>query len=158
MKFLCKLVAPALFLAAAAPAFAQTGTIRIENPWSRATPPGAANGAVYLTVENASSAEDRLTGASSTFSGRTEIHQMDMANGIMKMRAVANGLAVPAHGSVALKPGGYHVMLIGLKKPLKAGEAVALTLDFARAGKIEVSAPVMDMTSTGPKMDGMKTP
>lgn len=156
MKFLRKLVASTLLLAAAAPALGQTAAISIQNPWSRATPSGAANGAVYLTIENAANAEDRLTGAASNLSARTEIHEMKTADGIMKMRAVANGLAVPAHGSVALRPGGYHVMLIGLKKPLKSGETVALTLDFAKAGKIEVSAPVMDMTSTGPKMDGMK--
>lgn len=156
MKLLHKFAGAALFLAAAAPAAAETGAIRIEHPWSRATPAGATTGAAYMTIENGSNAEDRLTGATSDVAATTEIHEMKMADGVMKMRAVTDGLAVPAHGSVALKPGGYHVMLIGLKKPLKAGETVVLTLDFAKAGKVDVSAPVMDMTSTGPKMDHMK--
>jgi len=156
MKLPHRLAAAAIFLAAAAPALGQTATIRIENPWSRATPAGATNGAVYLTVENASDGEDRLTGASSDLAARTEIHEMNMANGVMKMREVADGLAVPGHGAVTLRPGGYHVMLIGLKNPLRAGETVALTLDFANAGKIGVSAPVLGMTSAGPKADGMK--
>jgi periplasmic copper chaperone A len=155
MKFLHKFAAAALFLAAA-PAAAQTGAIRIEHPWSRATPAGATAGVAYMTIENGSNAEDRLTGASSNVAAATEIHEMKTADGIMKMRAVTGGLAVPAHGSVALAPGGYHVMLIGLKKPLKAGETLVLTLDFAKAGKIQVSAPVMAMTSTGPNMDRMK--
>lgn len=156
MKFLHKFAAAALFLAAAAPATAQTGAVRIEHPWSRATPAGATAGVAYMTIENGSNAEDRLTGVSSNVAAATEIHEMKTADGVMKMRAVSDGLAVPAHGSVALKPGGYHVMMIGLKKPLKAGETVILTLDFAKAGKIQVSAPVMDLTSTGPKMDHMK--
>ncbi len=145
-----------LLLAVAAPAAAQTAAIRVDHQWSRATPAGATAGAVYMTIENAGNAEDRLTGVSSDVAAATELHEMKMADGVMKMRAVTEGLVVPAHGSVALKPGGYHVMLVGLKKPLKAGETLVLTLDFAKAGKVEVSAPVMDMTSTGPKMDHMK--
>ncbi|MGP0105012.1 copper chaperone PCu(A)C [Rhodoblastus sp.] len=154
MSFLRKFAAAALFLAA--PALAQTAAIRIEQPWARATPAGATAGAVYMTIDNLADAEDRLTGVSSDAAARTEIHEMKMADGIMKMRAVADGLAVPAHGAAALKPGGYHVMLIGLKKPLTAGEKVVLTLDFAKAGKVEVSAQVMALTSTGSKMDHMK--
>ena len=145
-----------LLLAVAAPAAAQTAAIRVDHQWSRATPAGATAGAVYMTIENAGNAEDRLTGVSSDVAAATELHEMKMADGVMKMRAVTEGLVVPAHGSVALKPGGYHVMLMGLKKPLKAGATLVLTLDFAKTGKVEVSAPVMDMTSTGPKMDHMK--
>lgn len=156
MKLLHKIAAAALFLVAAAPATAETGAIRIEHPWSRATPAGATTGAAYMTIGNAADAEDRLTGASSDVATATEIHEMKIADGVMKMRTVTDGLAVPAHGSVALKPGGYHVMLIGLKKPLKAGETVILTLDFAKAGRVDVSTPVMAMTSTGPEMDQMK--
>ncbi|MCI4678736.1 copper chaperone PCu(A)C [Rhodoblastus acidophilus] len=157
MKVLQKCaVAALLATAAAAPAFAQGGAVTIAQPWSRATPGGATTGAVYMTIENKSAAEDRLTGASSDVAAKTEIHEMKMVNGVMEMRGISGGLAVPAHGSVAFKPGGYHVMLIGLKKPLKAGETVPLTLDFAKAGKIEISARVQAMTSPPPKMNHMK--
>ncbi len=156
MKLPPLFAATALLLAVAGPAAAQTGAVRVDHPWSRATPAGATAGAAYMTIENVGNADDRLTGVSSDIAATTEIHEMKMADGVMKMRAVTDGLAVPAHGAVALKPGGYHVMLVGLKKPLKTGETVILTLDFANAGKVEVSAPVMDMTSTGPKMERMK--
>jgi periplasmic copper chaperone A len=156
MNFLQKFAVAALVLAASSPAFAETGAIKIEQPWSRATPGGATAGAVYLSIQNSSAVADRLTGASSDVAARTEVHEMTLADGVMKMREVSGGIAIPAHGSVTFKPGGYHVMLIGLKKPLKAGESVALTLDFAKAGKVAVSAPVMKTTATGPDMGHMK--
>lgn len=123
--------------------------IAIENAWARATPAGARTGAAYLTIENRGAEADRLTAASSPAAEKVEVHEMSMTGGIMRMRAVAGGLAVPAHGSVTLKPGGYHLMLTGLKHPLKAGETLAVTLTFAKAGAVAVSAPIRPIGGTG---------
>ncbi len=143
MQMFHKLAATAvLFAAVATPALAQDASIQIEQPWARATPGGATSGAVYMTIDNKSNAADRLTGAESDAAMTSQIHEMKVAGGVMKMREISGGLAVPANGAVALKPGGYHLMLIGLKKPLKAGETVQLTLTFEKAGKVAVSAPV----------------
>lgn len=137
--------ATVLFVAAAGPVLAQGASIQIEQPWARATPAGAMSGAVYMTINNKSNDADRLTGAASDVAKASQIHEMKVVGGVMKMREISGGLAVPANGSVVLKPGGYHVMLIDLKKPLKAGETVQLTLTFEKAGKVEVSAPVKDI-------------
>ena len=80
---------------------------------------------------------------------------MTMVSGVMQMREVADGLNVPAGGSVTLKPGSYHVMLIGLKRPLTAGETFPLTLSFAKAGNISVTVPVQAMNATQDKGGGM---
>jgi periplasmic copper chaperone A len=134
--------ATVLFVASAGPTLAQGASIQIEQPWARATPGGATSGAVYMTIDNKSNAADLLTGAASDVATTVQIHEMKVAGGMMKMREIAGGLAIPANGSVSLKPGGYHVMLIGLKKPLKAGDTMQLTLTFEKAGKVAVSAPV----------------
>ena len=121
MRTLSKLALAALVTGFVAPAFAQgagNASITVEQPWTRATPAGAKTGAVYMTLENKSGTADRLTGASSDVADKLQIHEMKVENGVMQMREIAGGLSVPAGGSVVLKPGSYHVMLIGLKKPL----------------------------------------
>jgi periplasmic copper chaperone A len=145
MRFLSKLSLMAVLLVAAPAAFAQTsGTSRItvEQPWARATPAGAMTGAVYMTLANKADTADRLTAASSDVASKVQIHEMTMVNGVMQMRQLVNGLAIPADGSVTLKPGGYHVMLIGLKKQLIAGQTLPLTLTFAKAGNISITVPI----------------
>jgi copper(I)-binding protein len=153
MKKLQQCAAAALLALAAVPAFAQGASIQIAEPWARATPKGATSGAVYMTIDNKADAEDHLTGVSSDAATTLQIHEMKVVNGVMEMREIPDGLAVPANGSVALKPGGYHVMLIGLKRPLSAGEPVQLTLTFEKAGKVGVSAPVRDMKAGHSEMD-----
>lgn len=141
--------AAGLIAAAAAPVFAQTPpSISVEQPWARATPAGARTGAAYMTIANKSSTADRLTGAASDVAAKLQIHEMAMVNGVMQMRELADGLPIPAGGSVVLKPGGYHVMLIGLKKPLTAGESFPLTLTFEKAGTISVTVPVQAIGAT----------
>ena len=143
-----KLVLIVVPFAFAVPAFAQGGgasPIAVEGPWARATPAGARTGAVYMTLANKTSASDRLTAVSSDVAAEIQIHEMSVVNGIMKMRQLTDGLAIPAGGSVTLKPGGYHVMLIGLKKPLAAGETFPLTLTFEKAGNISVTVRVKAM-------------
>jgi periplasmic copper chaperone A len=143
-----KIVLIVVPFAFALPAFAQGGgasPIAVEGPWARATPAGARTGAVYMTLANKTNASDRLTAASSDVAAKVQIHEMSVVNGIMKMRQLTDGLGIPAGGSVTLKPGGYHVMLIGLKKPLIVGETFPLTLTFQKAGNISVTVQVKAM-------------
>ena len=136
-------------------AFAQGASIHIEQPWARATPAGASTGAVYLTITNKSQEMDRLLSLSSDVADKLQIHEMKVVNGVMEMREVTGGLPVAANSSLELKPGSYHVMLIGLKKPLKAGETIPLTLDFEKAGKVSITVPVRAMGAGHDDMPGM---
>jgi hypothetical protein len=148
MRSLFKLVVFAALLAGTPAAFAQgneTSTIAVEQPWARATPAGALTGAAYMTLENKTNAADHLTGVSSNVAAQVQIHEMAVVDGVMQMRQVAEGLPIPAGGSVILKPGSYHVMLIGLKRPLVAGETFPLTLTFANAENISITVPVQAM-------------
>lgn len=146
MKTALKLSLAALLLAAAGAAHA--GDISIEKPWSRATPSGAPVGAGYVTLKNTGSAADKLVSATADVAGKVEIHEMSMDNGVMKMRAV-NGLEIPAGKSVELKPGGYHIMFMQLKQPLKAGDAVKGVLTFEKAGAVPVEYKVEAMGAGG---------
>jgi periplasmic copper chaperone A len=158
MRTLSKLALAALLIGFAAPALAQGTTnspISVEQPWSRATPTGAKTGAVYMTLDNKSGTADRLTGVSSDVADKLQIHEMKVENGVMRMRELTGGLTIPAGGSVVLKPGSYHVMLIGLKKPLTAGDKFPLTLTFEKAGSISVTVPVQAMGAMEDKGGGM---
>ena len=125
---------------AAAPA---ADAIRVLDPWARATVPGQKVGGVYMEI--VSSRDARLVGVSSPAAGSAEVHSMTMDGGTMRMRAV-EALDLPAGTPVRLAPGGYHVMLFDLKKPLVAGQKVPLTLVIEENGKrvqkIAVSAIV----------------
>lgn len=141
--------AAALFLlaspAAIAPAAAhdyKLGDLRIGHPWTRATAPTARVGAGYMTIANGGAAPDRLVAASTAAAGRVEVHEMRMDGGVMRMRELAGGLDVPMRGEVALRPGGYHLMLLDLRAPLKEGTMVPVTLVFERAGRVEVELKV----------------
>jgi periplasmic copper chaperone A len=158
MRFLLKFAVMAMLLMAAPAAFAQTAgnsEINVEQPWARATPAGAMTGAVYMTLTNKTKDADRLTAASSDVAAKVQIHEMAIENGIMKMRQLVNGLAIPAGGSVTLKPGGFHVMLIGLKKRLIAGQTLPLTLTFAKAGSISITVPIQAIGATSSGKGGM---
>jgi len=137
-------------------AAAQTGPVDIKpvdikNAWSRATPGKVETGAAYLTIESA--APDRLTGASTPVAGKAELHEMTMQGGIMKMRSLA-AVDLPAGHAVVLKPGGTHIMLSGLKQPLRAGESFPLTLEFEKAGKREVTVTIEKAGAMGPEHAG----
>ena len=144
--------APMLTLVAAARAdHAHTSPIMIMQPWARATPPGAQTAAAYLTIMNHGTEPDVLVGASSPQADRVEFHVTTMDNGVMKMRPATSGVTVPAGGTVELKPdGGYHVMLGGLKAPLRSGTMLPVTLRFAKAGSIEVVFAVEPIGARGP--------
>lgn len=135
------------------------GKLKISAPWARATPKGAPVGGGYLTITNTGSEPDRLIGGSTAISKNVEVHEMKMDNGVMKMRMLANGLEIKPGQTVTLKPGGYHLMFTGLKQPLKKGEHVKVTLQFAKAGKVEVAFTVQGigaMHGGGAAMPGMK--
>jgi periplasmic copper chaperone A len=140
--------------AAAAPAAAPT--IATSAAWARPTPPGATTGAVYVTLTNRGRVADALVSATSPAAAKVEFHSMSMAGGIMRMAPIAGPQAIGPGASLKFGPGGSHIMLIGLKGPLKAGAHVRLTLTFAKAGAVTVDAPVRADAPTADPMAGMK--
>jgi periplasmic copper chaperone A len=131
----------ALAIASAASHAQSKGDVRIENPWARATVPGAAVGGGYLVIRNNRAAPDRLVAATSPASARVEIHEMAMEKDIMRMREVKS-VEVPAKSAVEFKPGGFHLMLVELKAPLRKGDKVPVLLRFEKAGEIKVELSV----------------
>jgi len=144
-------------------ALAQSGNIEITGAWARATPGGAEAAAAYVTLD--APAGDRLTAVSTPAAQKAGIHEMSMDNGVMKMRPV-DSVDLPPGQKVTLKPGGYHIMLTGLAKPLVEGQSFPLTLDFVKAGKREVMVSVQKVGAMGPggetggsaSMPGMNVP
>ena len=130
-----------LSLALFATVAAAQSTVRVESPYARATVPGQPAGGGYLKVTNAGKEADRLLSVSADVSKSVELHSMSMEGDVMRMRQV-DGIDVPAGGSVELKPGGLHIMFIGLKGPLKAGDTFPATLKFAKAGEVKVTVQV----------------
>ena len=122
----------------------QLDTLRIYHALARATPPGAKTGIVFLTVDNAANTADQLVHASTPVAAGVALHQMAVDEGMMKMRAVPS-IEIRPGGRLELQPGGYHLMLVDLKQPLKVGEKFPLTLTFAHGGAITVSVPVEEM-------------
>jgi len=129
----------------ALPAWAQ---VSAEKPWSRATPPGAKVGAGFMQLKNAGAA-DRVVGASSPVAGRVEMHITVREGDVMKMREV-KAYDIPAGGSFELKPGGAHLMLMDLKRPLKKGEKVPLTLRLEKGGELKLELLVEDLGARAP--------
>ena len=117
---------------------ATVGSLKITAPWARATPKGASVGGGYMKITNTGTAPDRLVGGSTDISARFEVHEMKMENGVMKMRPVAGGIEIKPGQTVELNPSGYHVMLVGLKKQLMQGDHFKATLEFAKAGKVDI--------------------
>nr|WP_294865744.1 copper chaperone PCu(A)C [uncultured Pseudogulbenkiania sp.] len=118
------------------------GTLHIGHPWSRAMPAMMSSGAVYLKLDNQGKTADRLLAVSTPRAASAELHQNLNDHGIMRMRALPEGIELPPGRGIALAPGGTHIMLMGLTAPLKAGERFPLTLRFARAGTIEVEVKI----------------
>ncbi|MBB3235564.1 copper chaperone PCu(A)C [Phyllobacterium endophyticum] len=116
----------------------KAGDLTLSGAFARATLPGAKVGGGYLKIDNGSNEPDRLVGGSSPAAARIEVHEMKMDGSIMKMRQLKDGLEIPAGGSAELSPGGAHLMLIDLTSPLREGDMVPVTLDFAKAGKVDV--------------------
>lgn len=136
-------------LIAVATAQAQSAAVSVQDPWVRGTVAQQKASGAFMTIT--SPVAGRLVSASSPVAGVTEIHEMTMDGQVMRMRAV-DGLDLPAGRAVQLKPGGYHVMLMELRQPLKAGETVPITLVIERAGgakeSVRVDAPVRPLAAT----------
>ena len=108
----------------------------------RATMPGMAATGGYLTIHNHGHMADRLVGVSADFAAKSEIHEMIHDNGVMKMRPLSKGIEIPAGGMVMLKPGGLHLMFMGLAEPLKPGRMLEITLEFGSGHSVTVPAHV----------------
>jgi periplasmic copper chaperone A len=128
----------------------KAGDLVISQPWSRATPNGAKTGGGYLTIANKGSAPDRLVGVTGDVAGKIEVHEMAMNDGVMKMRPLDKGLTIEPGKTVKLAPGGYHLMMMDLKSPLKQGDKVPVTLEFEKAGKVQVTLDVQAVGAPGP--------
>lgn len=147
MKYIIRFFA-AMAMFSAATAFAHDytlGSIKIDHPWSRATVAGIPNGVAYFVLENNGDSDDRLLSASSPVAGTTELHTHIKDGEVVRMRQV-EAIDVPAGETVALEPGGLHVMLMGLKNPLDQDTMFPLTLEFEQAGTITVDVVVQLMT------------
>ena len=137
---------PALLALAAAPAAAQqhdaarAGDLAVQQPWTRAAGQGA-TGAGFMAISNRGAAADRLLSASSPAARAIEMHSMVRDGEVMRMRPV-EAVEIRAGQTVTLRPGGLHLMLIGLSQPLRQGETVPVTLRFERAGEVRVALPV----------------
>lgn len=121
----------------------------VLDPWSRPLPEVSVNGAAYLTVNNTGTVPDRLVGAVSEIAEQIEIHTHVNQEGLMKMVQLEQGAAIPSGEVVAFEPGGLHIMLFGLRSPLKAGTEYHLTLQFESAGDLDVVVKVEDRSSSG---------
>jgi periplasmic copper chaperone A len=144
--------AAALVFVGSAPTLAGHADITISQAWSRATPKGAKVAGGYLTIENRGTQPDRLLSASSAAASKVEIHQMAVQDGIMTMRPLEDGLLIPPDGIVNLAPGGDHVMFVGLTAPFEEGQRIPVSLNFERAGKIDVDFDVGSIGAKGPRL------
>ncbi len=147
MRFL---IVPAILLLAAA---GDASTVTVDHPWARATAGNATTGAAYVTLTETGAA-DTLTGTSTPAAKTAEVHETISDNGVMKMRPVGP-LPLMAGTPVKMEPGGKHIMLMGLKAPLKAGDKFPLTLTFAHAAPVTVTVVVEAAGTTLPSINGM---
>ena len=156
MRLLLPLIVAVALSAAAAVSFVrgeqavQIGAIAVANGWARATPPGAAVGAAYVAIHNGGTAADRLLRVDSSAAGTAIVHETVEAGGVAEMRPAEAGLAVAGGETVAMRPGGLHIMLMDLRAPLRAGETLPLTLVFEGAGAVSLAVPVEPIGSPGP--------
>ena len=147
------LFAAVLGLATAGAAHAHefsAGDLRIAHPWTRPTVPGAPVAAGYFEVTNTGKTADRLVSAASPNATRVELHQSAMDGGVMRMKALPEGVEIPPGGTVRLAPGGLHLMLMGPNKAFLEGDRIPLTLTFARAGKVAVQLAAESRPSSAP--------
>jgi len=144
-------VSALLFLAVSP---ARADGIEVSQAWSRATVRGASVAAGYLTIDNQGGAADVLKSGATDRADRVEIHQSREEGGVVTMRAVPKGIEIKPGKQVVLKPGGYHLMLIGLRSALLPGDTVRVTLHFDKAGDVGADLKVVGFGANGP--DGAK--
>lgn len=138
MKSFISLLVAGLFLISTQLSASQ---LSVEDQYIRATPPNSTNSAAFMVIKNAHNKDIKLLAAGSEIAARVELHQHVMEEGLMKMRQVEE-IIIKAGGSVTLQPGGYHVMFLNLKQPLKEGQSVTLSLSFDNGQQLTFDAPV----------------
>jgi copper(I)-binding protein len=146
MRHLIAAAVAGVFLLAAGAASA--ADVDVSGAWIRTTPPGAVTAAAYATIAN-HGFSDRLIDGRTVVAASVIPHQMLMTGGVMRMRPIVGGLGLSASQTVTLGPNGDHLMLLGLKQPLKAGQHVKIILDFKRAGAVPVDFLVRDTAPGG---------
>lgn len=140
---------------AAAPVLAEDNSIRVDAPYVRLAPPGAAATGAFMRISNSGAGDRQLIRADSPVAQTVELHTHVNENGMMKMRPVAR-IEIKAGSYTDLKPGSYHVMLIGMKQPLKDGDSVPITLTFDQGPQQQITAPVRPIHAEGMMPGGMK--
>ncbi|MCV0427090.1 MAG: copper chaperone PCu(A)C [Roseibium sp.] len=123
----------------------KAGDLSLSHAWTRATPPKAKAGGGFVEIVNNGSETDRLIAASSDVAGKTEIHEMAVTDGVMKMRKLDNGIEIPAGETVKLQPGGLHIMFMGLNQSFEEGTSVPVILTFEKAGDVGIELSVAKM-------------
>lgn len=118
----------------------ELGALRIVNPWTRAAGQGMQGGG-FLTIRNTGATPDTLLSATSPAAGRLELHTHIRDGDVMRMRPVID-IPIPANGEVSLQPGGLHLMLIGLTRPMNDGQSIPVTLRFEQAGEVTIQLAV----------------
>jgi copper(I)-binding protein len=132
------------------------GALEIGQPWTRATPPTAPSGGGFLTITNTGTTPDRLIAVKSPAADKVEVHEMKMDGNVMRMRELDKGIEIPPGGTVELKPGGFHIMFMGLKAPFAKDTKVPATLVFEKAGSIDVDLMVQAMGAQPPTQHKMQ--
>lgn len=140
---------PGALAGVSGPAHADSG-VTVGAPWARATAPSARNGGVFMVVTNGGSEADRIVAAQTTAAEKAELHTHQMDGGVMRMRPV-DAIDLPPGEAVTLRPGGLHVMLLGLTQPLAQGGRFPVTLTFAKAAPVTVEVPVLAAAAMGPE-------
>ncbi len=125
-------------------AFAQSGGVKIENPFARPSAGMSGAGAAYMTILGGAAGDKLVSASAAAIAGKAELHDHIREGDVMRMRKI-EAIDIPANGAAEMKPGGRHVMLMNLKAPLKTGESFDLTLVFEKAGAVTVKIPVLDM-------------
>jgi copper(I)-binding protein len=139
-----------LFLSTGARAGEVTaGALSVQDAWARPSIGNAPNGVVYLKISNKGDKADKLVGASAAVAKRAGFHATLMEGGVMKMRHSGHGIAVPAKGAVELKPGGFHVMLMGLTRKLSTGEKFDIILKFEHQGDVKIPVEIKPLGYNG---------
>ena len=131
----------------------ETGALKVDGAWARPSIGKTGNSAAYMTITNSGGAPDTLIAVTTPHASKAELHTHIRDKDIMRMRQVKDGIPVPANGKAELKPGGFHVMLMKLKEPIKKGTMLPLTLTFKNAGDVTVHANVQMSQSMKGRMD-----
>jgi periplasmic copper chaperone A len=149
IKLICSL---AFALLVGGQLYAQTSganPIKVEEPWARATPGGAKTGAAYLTLVNSGDSTGQLVGATTPMAEKVQFHKESEENGISRMRELLT-VEIPPGAKVTFRPGEMHIMLVGLKQPLKEGQTFPLTLQFGNASKVDVVVSIAKVGAMRP--------